>query len=177
MDKIKNSNLLNKIESGINIYSSIIYYTSLIVIIIILLYNIYALYNNSINYNNNNNTNINVNCNIDEIINKEVIGTKSSGSKYNSINKNIYKYKLKISFEVNNKKIIKDYEIDTSEMYNKNDKINLIYNIKLDNFVENSSTNIIINIIIIIICLIILFLYYKYPEEIKSYLLIKQALD
>jgi len=98
----KKSSLLDKVESGVNIYSSYLYYISLIVIGIILIYNIRSLYYNSYNYNNYNNTNIKVNCNIDEIISKEIIGNKRVGSKYSTVYKNIYKYKFKLSFDVNN---------------------------------------------------------------------------
>lgn len=163
---------LNILSSGVTTYSSILYYTGAIIMAIILLYNIYALFRNLNDYMNNKNNIIDVKAKIEKI-NKEKIGSLTTkNTKYSSTSKDQYRYNLTLSFMINNEKITIDKQETTTNIYNVGDIMDITYNTNLKKIDENYGSFIITNIIFIIIISIILFLYYKYPDEIKGLLLL-----
>ena len=54
--------------------------------------------------------------------------------------------------------------------------MDITYNNNLKQIDENYGSFIIINIILILLCSGLLFLYYKYPDEIKGFLLLNNIL-
>ena len=162
---------LNILSSGVTTYSSILYYIGVTIMIIILLYNTYALFRNLKDYINNNKYIQDVKATIEKL-NKEKIGSLiTKNTKYSSTSKDKYRYNLTLSFIINNEKITIDKEETTTNIYNVGDIMNITYNTNSKQIDDNYGSSIIINIVFIIIISIILFIYYKYPDEIKGLLL------
>ncbi len=167
---------INILSSGVNIYSNILYYTGIVIISIILLYNIYAFFRNLKDYMNNDKYIQNLKATIEKL-NKEKIGVKKiKNTKYSSTYKDEYLYNLTLSFMINNEKITINKEETSTNIYNVGDIMDITYNTNLKKIDKKYGSSIIINIILILLCSGLLFLYYKYPDEIKGFLLINNIL-